>query len=566
MCDAVYQVRMNHVRGPLLTVDVGERTATETDVDDVLESYIGGRGVCTRLAHDRIPFDADPFGPQNSAFFATGPLQSSQMSFTGRMNMTGLSPLSDGLVSTNAGGYMSRNFADTGYSAVEITGESDELLAVHVTDEGVEFEPVPELEEAETSAVSDYMAEHHDLGPEHVACIGPAGENLVRFACVMTYDSRAFGRGGLGAVLGSKNVKAVTFHGDGRRPVDLDAEVESTVHQEAATSDDLMKRQGTTGGTAFIEDNFSLPTRYFSEMSFEGVDGIDGDAVEGKKYKKGACSACAYACKLPTRDEETGVETEGPEFETVFSFGSNAGVDDVVDVMQSNELCDELGMDTISAGDTVSAYLASEDAFGDADLVHDTVEKIAYREGIGDTLAEGVARCHEELGVENWSVKGIEFAAHDGRVLHGQALSYAVSNRGADHMYASMLGLEYSGELDPEGITGKADPLVEQENYGAVRDSGVVCAFASDYVGEERLEKLLDADYDDLLAVGARVVELERHFNNQRGLDRDDDTLPYADQFEDFEQALDEYYDARGWNQDGTIPDSPVDGHAVADD
>jgi aldehyde:ferredoxin oxidoreductase len=557
---------MRHVRGPLLTVDVGERTATETDVEDLARQFVGGRGLATKLAHDRIPFDADPFGADNSAIFATGPLQTSSASFTGRMNLTGLSPLSDGLCSTNAGGYMSREFADTGYAAVEITGASDDLLVVHVTDEGVEFEAVPELAEATVSEVSEYVADEHDLGPEQCAAIGPAGENLVRFASVMTTESRAFGRGGMGAVLGAKNVKAITVRGDSRREVDLEPEVESRVHREAATSDDLMKRQGTTGGTEFINDNFSLPTRYFSEFEFEGVDGISGDRVEEKKYKKGACSRCAYACKLPTRDEESGVETEGPEFETVFSFGSNQGVDDIVDVMRANELCDELGMDTISAGDVVAAYLASEDEFGNADLAQEITEQIAYREGIGDTLAEGVARCHDELGVENWSVKGVEFAAHDGRVLHGQGLSYAVSNRGADHMYASMLSLEYSGELDPEGLDGKAERLVEQENFGALRDSGVVCAFASDYIEEDELEALLDAPYEELLEVGARTVELERHFNNRRGMDRDDDTVPYADQLPDFEQALDEYYEARGWNPDGTVPDDAVGGHAAADD
>ncbi len=547
---------MLHATGPLLTVDVSDRTATETDIDDVLETYVGGRAVATALAHERIPFDADPFGPKNRAYLSTGPLQQSRMSFTGRMNMTGLSPLTDGLVSTNAGGYLSRNFTSAGISVLEVVGESDELLAVHVTDDGVEFEAVPELEGATVPETSDYVAEHHDLGPEHCIAIGPAGENLVRFASVMTFDSRAFGRGGLGAVLGSKNVKCVTFDGDADPDVEIPP-VQMDVHREAATSDDLMRRQGTTGGTEFINDNFSLPTRYFQEYEFEDVAGIGGNAVEEKKYKKGACSACAYACKLPTRDEETGVETEGPEFETVYAFGSSHGVGDIVDVMKANELCDTLGMDTISAGVTVAAYLAAEDEFGNADLAQDVTEKIAYREGVGDDLAEGVARVHDDLGVGDYTVKGMEFAAHDGRVLHGQGLSYAVANRGGDHMYASMLSLEYSGELDPEGTLGKAETLVEQENRAAFRDSGIVCAFGSDYVTDDRLEALFDADHDALLEVGAKTVELERHFNNQRGFDREDDRLPY--EIPDLEAAIGEYYDARGWNDDGTVPDATVD-------
>jgi aldehyde:ferredoxin oxidoreductase len=557
---------MLHAKGPMLSVDVGERGADTVDIDSVLERTIGGRATATALAHDRIPFDADPFGPENRAYLSTGPMQMSQTSFTGRMNMTGLSPLTDGLVSTNAGGYLSRNFAAAGLSVLELVGESDELLAVHVTDgpEGpeVEFEEVPELEGAETSRVSAYMESHHDLGPENCITIGPAGENLVRFASVMTFDSRAFGRGGIGAVLGSKNVKCVTFEGDSTPEIEIPDPPAMDVHREAATSDDLMRRQGTTGNTEFINDNFSIPTRYFDDYEFESIANIGGNAVEEKKYKKGACSQCAYACKLPTRDEERGVETEGPEFETVYSFGTCQGVGDIVDVMISNELCDELGMDTISAGVTVAAYLKSEDAFGDAELVHETLEKVAYREGVGDLLAEGTARAHEELGVDNYTVKGLEFAAHDGRTLHGQGLSYAVANRGADHMYGGMLGLEYSGEVDPEGTLGKAETLVGLENHNVVRDSGVICAFGGDYMTDERLEQLFGVEYEQLQAIGAETIERERHFNNKRGKDVADDDLPY--EIPDLAEAVQEYYAARGWNEDGTVPDTAVDSVAPA--
>jgi aldehyde:ferredoxin oxidoreductase len=554
---------MLHAEGPLLSIDLDARETTTEDVDDVLSSFVGGRGVGTKLVHDRTPFDADPLGPENRLVFTTGPLQLSQMSFTGRMSATAVSPLTDGLLSSNAGGFMSRHFAGTGYSAVEFVGESDEWLAVHVSDEGVAFEEVPELEQAETSAVSAYMQDEHDLDEEHVACIGPAGENLVRFAAIMTTESRAFGRGGLGAVLGSKNVKAVTFQGDSAPEVDV-PDVSMDVHREAAQSDSIMKRQGTTSVTALANKVGALPTRYFSETSFEGADGIGGEAVEAKKYKKGTCSACAFACKLPTKDEESGLETEGPEYETVMAFGSNAGVDDVVDVMQSNELCDELGMDTISAGDVVSAYLASEDAFGDADLVHETVEKIAHREGVGDVLAEGIARCHDELGVEDWTAKGMEFPAHDGRHLNGQGLAFATSNRGADHMYAEFYSKEYplvskDDAVPPEGLEGKPPLIVEKENLNAVKDSGVVCKFSRGTITHDRLAELLDEEYEALLEMGSRVVDLERHFNNRRGMDRDDDTVPYADDLPEFEAALDAYYAERGWNEDGTVPPSRVE-------
>jgi aldehyde:ferredoxin oxidoreductase len=551
---------MLHNQGPLLVIDVGARETRTEDVDDVLSSFIGGRGVATKLAHERVPFDAAPLGPENSLFFTTGPLQSSQMSFTGRMNCTGVSPLTDGLLSSNAGGFMSRNFADTGYSAVEITGASDDLLAVHVTDEGVEFEERPELAGATVGETNDRLTEDRDLDTENLAVVGPAGENEVRFACIMTSESRAFGRGGLGAVMGAKGVKALSFAGDSPPDIDVD-DVQSDVHREAATSDHIMKSQGTTSVTPLANEMGAFPTKYFQELSFEGADDIGGQAVADKKYKKGTCSSCAFACKLPTRDEESGVETEGPEYETVMSFGGNTMVDDVVDVMKSNELCDQFGMDTISCGDVVAAYMAANGGFGDADLVHDLVEKIARREGVGDTLAEGIDRFADDLGVENWTAKGMEFPAHDGRTLNGQGLSFAVSNRGADHMYATFYSVEYplvdkEEAMDPSGLEGKPERLVEREDLMALNDSGVVCKFSRDFMTEARYEALLDADYADLLDVGARVVTLERHFNNQRGFTREDDTLPYD--ISGFGEALDDYYRVRDWREDGTVPDAHV--------
>ncbi|RLM88534.1 aldehyde ferredoxin oxidoreductase [Halobellus sp. Atlit-38R] len=549
---------MLHSSGPLLSVDLTSRDATTESIDDVLESYIGGRAVGTKLAHDRVPFDADPLGAENHLFLSTGPMQASQMSFTGRMNATAVSPLTDGLLSSNAGGFMSRHFADTGYSVVELTGASDTLLIVHVRDDSIEFEEVPNLAAATVPETCAYIREEHGLDSDHVACIGPAGENEVRFASVMTTEERAFGRGGLGAVLGSKNVKAITFDGDAAPEIEVPAG-QMEIHREAATDDHIMKQQGTVAVMDLANEVNGLPSYYFSEQSFAGVEGINGDAVAEKKYKKGTCSSCAFACKLPTRDEARGVETEGPEFEVAMAFGSNSGVDDIVDVMQSNERCDVYGLDAISAGNTVAAYLAANDAFGDTELILDLLDKIAHREGVGDTLAEGIGRVHGELGVENWSVKNMDFAAHEGRVLHGQALSYAVANRGADHMYATFYSVEYplvpdDEAMDPVGFEGKAERLVERENLMALNDSGIICKFSRDYMTPERYEMLFGADFEELLSVGSRTVTLERHFNNQRGFDSSDDSLPYADELPGLEEAIGEYYQSRNWNGDGTVP------------
>ena len=555
---------MLHAQGPLLSIDLSDESTSTEAIDGILERYIGGRGAAVRLAHERIPFDADPFGPENRLYLSSGPLQQSSMSFTGRMNATALSPLTDGLASTNAGGFVSRPFVETGYSVIEITGTSDELVIVHVTDDGVDIEPVPELAHVPVPAITQHINAERGLSAEHIVAIGPAGEKLVRFASIMTSESRAFGRGGLGAVMGAKNVKAVTVDGESAPTVEV-PDIQSEITREAAQSDSIMKRQGTASVTEFANEVKGLPTRYFSEQSFEGVEGISGDAVEEKKYKRGTCSVCAFGCKLPTRDEASGVETEGPEFETIMALGSNCAVDDIVALMQSNELCDIYGLDTISCGNTVAAYLASEDAFGDTDLIHETIEAIAFREGIGDVLAEGIDRCHDELGVENWTVKGMDFAAHEGRTLHGQGLAYAVANRGADHMYSTFYAWEYpfvAGDeaFERSGLEGKPPKIAVQENLRALEDSGIICRFSRGMIAQQpdRIEALFDAEVSTLADIGANIVTLERHFNNQRGFDRRDDTVPYVDQLEGFDAALSEYYTARGWHDDGTVPEDSI--------
>jgi len=446
---------MRHTRGPLLTIDVGRREASETAIDAVCSAFIGGRGVGTKLATDRLPRDADPLGPANRLYVSTGPLQTSNVSFTGRTAATSLSPLTDGLLSSNAGGFVSRNIAATGYAAIEVTGQSDTLLAVHVSDQGVEFESVPELAGAEVSAVSEYVQKTRGLGPDSIACIGPAGENEVRFAAIVTSGSRVFGRGGLGAVLGAKRRKISHIYGrfrtHGRAPVGCDGRPpgsrrERPYHEATGDRQPHRVRERDRG----VAD----PLLFGAVV--RRCPGHRRRAGGSEKHRTGTCSACAFACKLPTRDDATGLETEGPEFETIMGFGSNAGIDEIVEIMRANDRCDELGLDTISCGDVVSAYLASRDEFGNADLVHETVEKIGRREGIGDVLAAGIDRCHDELGVENWTMKGMEFAAHDGRALNGQALAFATANRGADHLYGSMYVLEYplvdnEAALDPDG-------------------------------------------------------------------------------------------------------------------
>jgi len=488
--------------------------------------------VATRLAHERVPFDADPLGPENRAVFTTGPMQASQMSFTGRTNCTALSPLTDGLLSSNAGGFVSRHLAATGYGAIELAGASDDLVIVHVRDDGVEFEAVPDLAGATVSETTGYLEDERDISSDRTAVIGPAGENEVRFASIMTTEERAFGRGGLGAVLGAKNVKAVTFGGDSAPGLEISATA-NEIHREAATEDHIMKEQGTVAVMDLANEMDGLPSYYFSERSFAGVED-QRRRRRGEEVQEGNLLGVCVRLQAPDPGRGARRRDRGPRVRGGDGVRLEFGVDDIVDVMESNRLCDEYGLDAISAGNTIAAYLAAEDEFGNRELIWDLVDKIAQRDGVGDTLAEDRS---DPRGPRRGELVGEEHGLRGprGRLLHGQALSYAVANRGADHMYATFYSVEYplveeAEAMEPAGFEGKADRLVERENLMALNDSGVVCKFSRDFMTPERYELLFDADFEELLAAGARTVTLERHFNNRRGIDGDDDRLPYEEE------------------------------------
>jgi len=396
---------------------------------------------------------------------------------------------------------VSRHLAATGYGAIELAGASDELVVLHVRDDGVEFEAVPGLAGATVSETTDYLDDEHDIPSDRTAVIGPAGENEVRFASsIMTTEERAFGRAGLGAVLGSKNVKAVTFGGDSAPDLSINATA-NEIHREAATEDHIMKEQGTVAVMDLANEMDGLPSYYFSERSFAGVEGINGAAVAEKKYKKGTCSSCAFACKLPTRDgarrRDRRPRVRGGDGVRL-ELGSRRhrrrdGVEPPVRRVRA-------GRDLRGQHDRRVPRRRRRRVRQSRAYLGPRGQEIAQRDGVGDQLAEGIGRIHDDLGVGNWSVKNMDFAAHEGRLLHGQALSYAVANRGADHMYATFYSVEYPSSRkrrpwSPPG-SGKAERLVQREDLMALNDSGVVCKFSRDFMTPERYELLFDADFE----------------------------------------------------------------------
>jgi len=381
---------MLHSTGPLLSIDVGERTTVETDITEVQERYIGGRGVATRLAHERVPFDADPLGPENRAVFTTGPMQASQMSFTGRTNCTALSPLTDGLLSSNAGGFVSRHLAATGYGAIELAGASDELVVLHVRDDGVEFEAVPGLAGATVSETTDYLDDEHDIPSDRTAVIGPAGENEVRFASIMTTEERAFGRGGQvgrGPRIEERQGRHVRRR-FGARPRDQrDRQRDPPRGRHRGPHHE---RAGDGGGDGPRKRDGRVAVVLLLRALLRGRRGDQRRGRRGEEVQEGNLlqRARSPASSRPAT-RRAASRPKAPSSRWRWRSARTRGVDDIVDVMESNRLCDEYGLDAISAGNTIAAYLAAEDEFGNRELIWDLVDKIAQRDGVGDQLAEG---------------------------------------------------------------------------------------------------------------------------------------------------------------------------------
>ncbi|MBN1966396.1 MAG: aldehyde ferredoxin oxidoreductase, partial [Anaerolineae bacterium] len=418
-------------------------------------------------------------------------------------------------------------------------------------------------------------------------CIGPAGENLSRMAAIMNDRERSLARGGPGAVMGSKNLKAIVVVGDQKnQPQDRDAfrfmlyETGKLIKQSPLTSKALPEL-GTAAVMNVVNEIGALPTRNFQQSQFEGAEKISGEAIRDTILERNqACWACPIACTRVTKTSKK--EGEGPEYETTWAFGAQCGVDDLEVIAEANYLCNDLGLDTISVGSTIGCAMElaqrglvdTDLQFGRADLLHDAIRDIAYRRGLGDQMAEGSYRFAEAHGVPelSMSVKKLELPAYDPRGMQGQGLLYATSNRGGCHMRGNMLGPEVLALprlIDRLGTQGKAGIVARHQDTSAVVDSLVICKFTNMAVAEEYFARLLNAMTGlrfvagDLTRVGERVWTMERLYNLREGFTKADDTLPPRLLEEPIEAGpsagftvklapmLEEYYQFRGWDKDG---------------
>jgi len=591
--------------GKILRVNLtsGELT-TETIDPQIAKDYLGGRGWAIRYLYDEVDPKVDPLSPENKLIFATGPLTGTPAPTGNRYMVVTKSPLTGALADSNSGGVFPTEMKWTGFDLFIFEGKAQQPVYLWVNEDQVELRSASHLWGKEVPETTDLLIEETDPKAK-VACIGPAGERLVKVAAIMNDKHRAAGRSGVGAVMGSKNLKAVVVRGkqvpefaDPENMKSLSMFIQKEVGSDIKTKGSSLREYGTAYVPQVTNELGILPTRNFKTGKFEGVDHIDGPSLKEQfLIRAKPCYKCPISCGRDTRVDVPGYEGagEGPEYETLGAIGSSCGIDNLAAILKANYLCNEIGIDTISAGMTISCamemyeegIIPEEDIgkplnFGDADTMIEFVRKTGYREGFGDLLAEGSYRLAEHYGHPEYSItaKKLEFPGYDPRGAQGMGLLYATSNIGASHMAGDIAYSEVFGvpvKLDPVSIENKAEIVKRYEDVFTVIDAVGLCVFLSvRYMLDDdisllpnRLTQVMNyatgAGYDveTMLEAGERVFNLERLFLLEAGFTGADDTLPDRMLKEPMtegpakghvvylDQMLPEFYRLRGWDETG---------------
>lgn len=573
-------------RGSILHVDLTNSAHRVEPLDERLaREFIGGRGLGAKMLYDSTPAGTDPLSPDAPLIFATGPLTGTKAPTSGRFSLTGRSPLTRTVLDTNCGGTLGVKLKGAGYDVVVITGAAERPTVLEIDADGVRFESADAIIGREVHEATDLvLAGRKDAS---AAVIGSAGERQVLLATIMVDGKRALGRGGMGAVMGSKNLKAVVATGSGRPAIskqdDFDFflyEVKKTLSANPVTSTAL-PRFGTAMLVGVLGKRGLMPALNYRTDGRELVDALSGERLADEfLVRRSGCWGCPIQCGRQTKTA-TGAG-HGPEYETIWALGANLGIDSLEAVVELNYLCNELGLDTISVGGTIAAMieLAEEGVLpsgaaaprrGDAASVAVAIRALAAREGeIGDLAAQGsraLCDAYERPG-SAMQVKGLELPAYDPRGMQGQGLGYATSNRGGCHLRGNMLGFEVLGTpklVDRDVTGGKAGLLIVAQHLGAVLDSLSLCKFSAFALSEEHYARLysaatgFDLGGQELLQAGERIWNLERLYNLREGFTAADDRLPTRlledpnseGHVVDLEPMLAEYYRFRGWDENG---------------
>lgn len=574
--------------GKLLRVNLSNgEVGVEKIEESVFAAYLGAKGVGAYYFCKEVERGVEPLSPRNKVILSTGPYQGTDVPSTGRFAVITKSPLTEIFLDTYCGGSFAHSLKRCGYDIVIIEGRSKIPSYLSIKDEDVRICDASQLLGSKTNETEDWLREVE--GEEvRILSTGPAGENLVRIACLISDYRRSAGRGGSGAVFGSKNLKAVCVEGSREVPIADGQKLRETIRQVGEN----VKKEREEGkdfyiyGTSSTVDDASerdrIPTRNYQQAEFEGCLDITGEALY-EKYDVDMVGCCP--CFIKCQGEIVGIG-ERPEYETLAMLGANCGIRDLKAIIKGNILCNQLGLDTISTGCVIGfamecsalGIIEERYEFGNAEHLLELISKIAYREGIGNLLAEGVRKASERIGrgSENLAVhvKGMEIPAWDPRGKLGHGLAYMTADIGGSHLRDF-----YSTEKIPEcSALEVMDSFIEGQDRNVIRDNLILCTFAMDTMNEALRRDAYRAITGKPLTeetekrVANRIWTLIRLYNISEGIRRTDDSLPHKLRSVplpsgvaqgctaflsegDMERSLDEYYKRRGWNSEG-IPTS----------
>lgn len=597
---------MHGYAGKILRIDLGTKEVkSEITSDELIKNFLGGNGFGTKILFDAVKEGTEPFDEGNVIVIAPGLFNGTPIPTSGKVLFHFKSPLTNGFGDSAMGAPIGAELKFAGYDAVVIAGKAEKPVYIAIDNDDVEIKDASHLWGKDTRVTQEFIKKEFNDLHISVACIGIAGENLVRYACVDCEDRQA-GRSGAGTVFGSKNLKAIAVRGtralniaEPERLKEIIAKWFKVMVESSAYRDDTLYGTGEFLNWINAEKG-AFPTKNWRESVFKDRKEIDPYYWAPKYSKKNkACFSCIKPCgKLFVIEsgKYAGTVVDGPEYETQFSLGSNCGNASVEALAKANELCDLYGVDTISCGGVIGfamecyerGILTKDELdgialnFGNADSIPTIVEKIARKEGIGELLAEGVKRVSERIGKGSDEfaihVKGQEPPAYDVRAIKGLGLAFMTSSRGACHLRSAAYALELTGKfwkfegVDRFSAEKKGYEIKSMEDFMAVYDSLGVCKFSRGYFFIDGFTEIIEAvtgrriTEEELLKIGERVNNLKRLFNIREGFTRKDDALPkrilsepipdgvskgsYIKP-EEAEMMLDDYYNARGWDNDG---------------
>lgn len=571
-------------RGQILVVDLSKGKIDTLETSPAISAqFLGGSGFAARFLYEHLDQGVDPLGPENMLLFMTGPLTGTLAPCTGRHVVCGKSPLTNIWGESHAGGHFGASLKFSGFDGILIRGRAASPVTLQIDSGTGVLSPAVDLWGKMTGPTQNELKER--LGRVQVCCIGPAGENLVRFASIVT-DERVSARCGLGAVMGSKNLKAITVAGNEKVLLHSPDEFRELAQESRETLREAMPMLSDQGTAMYVDIGMmfnDMPIKYFQEIEFDEVDQINAKAMEKILTGRSACYSCPIGCGRKVSVKDYGLnDVAGPEYQTIASFGSNMLISDLPKIALMNNLCNQYGMDTISCGSTIAfaTYLCDINVadygftWANPDKVIETIHAIAKREGIGDLLADGSLAVAKKYSREDivLQVRGMEIPNHDPRAFSGMATVYSIASRGASHMEGDMYSVDMGADVRAVGIIsgdrlendGKGVVAAKAQDFRAFFDSVIMCQFA--FVPPETIINLLNlaigTSYriDDVLKIGARSVTIKRLFNLKCGLKTSDEKLPRPlliphpdsvteDFIPDVNAQLDEYYEYRKWDR-----------------